>query len=134
VFGLNRGKLIIRRSRNLTITEKRKHPRVKTNNLVSYVCVDDSGSEIDQGIGSAIEISLGGTLIETHNSIELRDILLMAVGIKDELIHIRGKVVFCRTEDSGMFRTEIQFLETNEKIRLFVMSLIKDYSKHKTLY
>jgi hypothetical protein len=46
----------------LSIEEKRKHPRVKTNNLVSYVCVDDSGNEIDQGMGSAIEISLGGTI------------------------------------------------------------------------
>ena len=118
----------------MSIEEKRKHPRVKTHNLVSYVCIDDSGNEIDEGMGSAIDISLGGILIETHDPIELRDILLMAIGIKDELIDIKGKVVFCRAEDSGMFRTEIQFLETNEKIRLFVMSLIKDYSKQKTLY
>ena len=113
----------------MTITEKRKHPRVKTNNLVSYVCIDDSGNEIDEGMGRAIDISIGGILIETHDPIESQDILLMAIGIKDELIDIKGKVVYCRAEDSGMFRTGIQFLETNEKIRLFVMSLIKTYSK-----
>ena len=113
----------------MTITEKRKHPRVKTNNLVSYVCIDDSGNEIDEGMGRAIDISIGGILIETHDPIESQDILLMAIGIKDELIDIKGKVVYCRAEDSGMFRTGIQFLETNEKIRLFVMSLIKTYSQ-----
>ena len=118
----------------MTFTERRKHPRVKTHNLVSYVCIDDSGNQTDEGMGSAIDISLGGILIETHDPIESQDILLIAIGIKDELIDIKGKVVYCRAEDSGMFRTGIQFLETNEKIRLFVMSLIKDYSKQKTLY
>jgi hypothetical protein len=123
------GNLVIRRSRNLTITEKRKHPRVKTHNLVSYVCIDDSGNEIDEGMGRAIDISIGGILIETHDPIESHDILLMAIGIKDELIDIKGKVVYCRAEDSEMFRTGIQFLETNEKIRLIVTSLIKTYRK-----
>jgi len=111
----------------LSIEEKRKHPRVETHNLVSYVCIDDSGNEIDEGMGSAIDISLGGILIETHDPIESQDILLITIGIKDELIDIKGKVVYCREEDSGMFRTGIQFLETNEKIRLFVMSLIKKH-------
>ena len=109
----------------MIFTERRKHSRVKTDKPISYVCIDDSGYEIDQGMGSATEISMGSILIETHDQIELRDILLMAIGIKDKLIDIKGKVVYCRAEDSGMFRTRIQFLETNEKIRLFAMSLIK---------
>ena len=111
----------------MTSTERRKHPRVEIHHPISYVCIDDSGYEIDQGMGSSINISIGGILIETHDPIELRDILLMAIGIKDELIDIKGKVVYCRAEDSGMFQTGIRFLETNEKIRLFVMSLIKTY-------
>jgi hypothetical protein len=113
----------------LSIEEKRKHPRVKTENLVSYVCIDDKGNETDEGMGRAIDISIGGILIETHDPIESQDILLMAIGIKDELIDIKGKVVYCRAEDSGMFRTGIQFLETKENIQLFVTSLIKIYSK-----
>jgi hypothetical protein len=113
----------------LTFTERRKHPRAKTNNFVSYVCKDDRGNEIDEGMGRAIDISIGGILIETYDPIESQDILLIAIGIKDELIEIKGKVVYCRAEDSGMFRTGIHFLETNEKIRLFVMSLLKNPKK-----
>jgi len=55
--------------------------------------------------------------------------LLIAIGIKDELIEIKGKVVYCRAEDSGMFQTGIQFLETNEKIVSFVIKLLETYSK-----
>ncbi len=113
----------------MTFTERRKHPRAKTNNFVSYVCIDDRGNEIDEGMGRAIDISIGGILIETYDPIESQDILLIAIGIKDELIDIKGKVVYCRAEDSGMFRTGIQFLETNEKIRLFVMGLLKNPKK-----
>ena len=39
---------------DLTITNKRKHPRVKITNLISYVCIDDSGNETEQGMGKAI--------------------------------------------------------------------------------
>jgi hypothetical protein len=35
----------------MSIKEKRKHPRVKIENLVTYVCIDDRGNEIEEGIG-----------------------------------------------------------------------------------
>ncbi len=118
----------------MSIEEKRKHPRTKTHNMVSYVGTDDRGNEKEQGMGRTIDISIGGILIETSCQIVSKDILLTAIGIKDELINIAGKVVHRYAEDSGMFRTGIQFLENNEKTQLFIISLIKDYSKQKIQY
>jgi Tfp pilus assembly protein PilZ len=111
----------------LSITERRKHPRVETHNLLSYVSKDDSGNPIKEGTGKAINISKGGILIETHNSFEWEDKLLMAIHIEDDLISVKGKVVYCNAADFGMFRTGIQFLEPNEKILSFVISLMKTY-------
>lgn len=34
----------------MSIEEKRKHPRAKTNNKLSYVCIDDRGNKIEEGI------------------------------------------------------------------------------------
>ena len=113
----------------MTITEKRKYQRVNTHNIVSYVCIDDSGNQIEEGTGRAIEMSQGGIRIETHSPIKPQDILLMAIDIEGELVDIKGMVVYCRAEDSGKFRSGIQFLETNEKILSFVTRLIKKYSK-----
>jgi hypothetical protein len=48
----------------LPIKEKRKHPRVKTKNLVTYVCIDDGGNEIEEGIGQIMNVSLGGLMIK----------------------------------------------------------------------
>ena len=111
------------------ITERRKHPRVKTNNLISYVCIDDGGNQTKKGRGKAINICQGGIQIETQNPIESEDILLMAIDIEDELTKIKGKAIYCVPDDFGKFRTGIQFLETNVKIVLFVTNLLQIYSK-----
>ncbi len=72
--------------------------------------------------------------METIKPIGTQDILLTGIGINEELINIEGKVVHRLAEDSGMFRTGIQFHENNAKTRLFIISLIKDYSKQKSQY
>jgi c-di-GMP-binding flagellar brake protein YcgR len=113
----------------LTFTERRKHPRVEINNLISYICIDDSDNQTKEGRGKAINISQGGILIETHDSFEWQDILLLGIDLKDESVSIKGKVIYCNADDFGKFRTGIQFLETNEKILSFVMKLLKTHSK-----
>ncbi len=115
----------------MSIEEKRKHPRTKANNLVSYVGIDDGGNEIEEELGKIRNVSLGGILIETIKPIETEDILLMTIGIDGEIMNMKGKVAYCGAEDSGMFRTGIQFLEAKENIQLFVTNLIKIYSKTK---
>lgn len=113
----------------MTITERRKYQRVKTHNLLSYVCIDDSGNPTEERMGTAIEISQGGLFMETHNPLKPQDVLLITIDIQGELVPIKGRVVYCRTEDSGKFRTGIQFLEFNKKILSFVTILIKTYSE-----
>lgn len=108
------------------ITDRRQYPGFKTSNLISYVCLDSSGNEISQGMGKGIDVSSSGILIETHKPIKSQDISLMVIGIEDEVIYIKGNIIYCRAEDSGMFRTVIKFLETNERIRLFVKNMIKE--------
>jgi len=113
----------------LTFVEKRKHPRVNINNLVSYRCMDDSGNQTKQGRGKSVNISQGGILIETHDPFEWQNILLLSIDIEDESVSIKGKVIYCNAANFGKYRTGIQFLETNEKIVTFVEELLDTYSK-----
>ncbi len=113
----------------MTFVEKRKHPRVDINNLVSYRCEDDSGNQVKEGRGKSINISQGGILIETHDPFEWQDILLLFIDIENESVSIKGKVIYCNAANFGKFRTGIQFLETNEKIVSFVIGLLEAYSK-----
>ncbi|UCD33142.1 MAG: PilZ domain-containing protein [Desulfobacterales bacterium] len=116
-------------------TTKRKHPRTKTKNLLSYVGIDDRGNEKEHGMGKALDISVGGILIETRNLIASKDIVLTATfEAKDKTSKIAGKVVYRWAEDSGVFRTGIQFIEDNEETRSFIINMIRDHSKQKTQY
>jgi len=111
----------------LTGLERRKHPRVETDNRVSYVCMDDNGNPIKEGIGRAVNISEGGILIETHHEFEWQNILLLGIDIENKLNRIKGRVVYCNADDSGVFRTGIEFLEVNERILSFVIHLLKTH-------
>ncbi|RLC31977.1 MAG: hypothetical protein DRH37_01750 [Deltaproteobacteria bacterium] len=113
-------------------TEKRKHQRVSTLNLLSYVCVDEQGNPLEQGMGRTLDISEGGILMETHVRIESKYIVLMAVGIEDELIDIKGEVVYSRKAKSGMFESGVRFLEKNEKMIQIVRDLVKTFNQEKT--
>jgi Tfp pilus assembly protein PilZ len=111
----------------LKTIEKRKHPRVETNKGISYLLKDDDGNRIKEGTGRTINISQGGILIETDTPFTWQDILQMSIDVEGELVTISGKVVYCNTVDSEIFRTGIEFLKTNEKILSFVIGLLKTY-------
>lgn len=113
----------------MKIKERRKHPRVEIKNLISCIRIDNRGNKTKESKGKAINISRGGILIETHDSFEWQDILQLTIDVENELISIKGKVIYCNTYDFGMFRTGIQFLETNEKIVSFVINLLNAHSK-----
>ena len=112
-------------SDNISIINKRKNPRVKTSNGVSYVCIDENGNEIEQGMGKTINISLGGILLETSVRIESKYVLLATIDLKDNLIEIRGKVAYSRKIESGEFLNGIQFLETPERQVKIIAEFIK---------
>ena len=61
---------------------QRKYQRTKVYVPVSYDCYDDEGEIFERKIGVALDVSLGGILIETHGKDVLssfqEDILLMA--------------------------------------------------------
>ena len=111
----------------MTGIERRRHPRVETNNRVSYVCLDDNGNPTREGLGRAVNISQGGILIETQHVFEWQNILLLGIDIENKMNRIRGRVVYCNATESGVFRTGIEFLEVNERILSFVIQLLKTH-------
>jgi len=111
--------------------EKRKHYRAKTVNPVSYVCVDQDANPLNQGMGTTLDISRGGLLMETKVPIKSQFILLTATDTEEELTRIKGKVVYCREVEPGLFHTGIRFVEANERIRKIVAGMIKAFLQTK---
>jgi hypothetical protein len=107
------------------VEEKRKFPRVTSVKLLSYVCFDEEGNPSEQGMGNTLDISLGGLLLETNVPIESRNILLQATNIREELIEIKGQIVYSRQSEPKIFHTGIRFKEKKERAREIVVDLIK---------
>jgi len=126
---IDKNNFVMGRRRNLTFVEKRKHPRIDINNLVSYRCVDGNDNPTKEGRGKSVNISQGGILIETHDPLEWQDILRLYIDIEDESMGIKGKAIYCNAANFGRFRTGIQFIEPNEKIVSFMEGLLETYSK-----
>ena len=115
----------------MSLDEKRKHPRVQTDNLVSYTCFDDNNTESDQGVARALDIRQGGLLLESHSAIESENILLTTVNDKNELMEIRARVAYSREVKPGIYFTGLEFKEDSKKIRQIVDGMIKIYNLEK---
>ncbi|NNF98010.1 MAG: PilZ domain-containing protein [Desulfobacteraceae bacterium] len=91
--------------------DKRKHDRIDSVHLLNYVYFDVNGKETMQGMGRTLNVSKSGLLLETHTELELHHKVSLGIGIEDEMVDIRGKIVFTKTTDNDMYESGIHFLE-----------------------
>ena len=113
------------------VVNLRKHPRIKTSNLISHATADEHNKLISQGLGKALDISKGGILLETPNPIESGLVSLMAVDFDNNIIEIKGELVYCKKTASGMYHSGIKFVGTNEQVANFAIRVIKEYNNRK---
>ena len=105
--------------------EKRKYPRIKIQNLISYVCLDEDGKPIKHLMGTALDISQGGLLLETIQHIEPGNVILIAADEQDQIFEINGKAAYCRETGSGKFNVGISFQGTHNQNIHFVKRMIR---------
>jgi hypothetical protein len=108
---------------------KRKHERYDSLNLLSYVCVDSDGKEWSQGMGRTLNISSSGMKLETHEPVDTRYILLLSIGIEDELVDIKGKVVYCNRGPEGKFESGIEFKQVKPDALSALNKYIEEFHK-----
>ena len=109
------------------MVDKRKHPRIKAENLLSYEGIDEHGNRVEKGMGKTLDLSQGGLLMETPVTISTAFILLIALNMNDEPIDIKGRVVYSTESEEKTFHTGIRFVETNESINGIIKEMIKNF-------
>jgi hypothetical protein len=105
--------------------EKRKYPRIATQNVISYLCTDEDDNQLGEGVGETVNISQGGILIKTPLPIEAEYILLTTIDLENNTIDIKGKVAHSQRDESGKFETGIRFLGTHDEKIQIVKCLVK---------
>jgi Tfp pilus assembly protein PilZ len=109
----------------MNVAEKRKYPRVKIHNLISYVCLDEDGKPIKRLMGSALDISQGGILLETTQQIEPGNGLLITADEQDQIVEIKGKAAYCRETGPVKFYVGISFQGTQDENIQFVQHMVR---------
>ena len=108
--------------------DRRKHPRVKTSNLISYFSFDETAKLISHGLGITLDISKSGILLETPCAIESGLIVLAVLDWEDKLVEVKGKLIYSVKESTEIYRSGIEFIGIDERVEEFIMNLIKDYN------
>ena len=113
------------------MVDRRKYPRVNTTNLISHVTIDETGRLIFQGMSRALDISRGGILLETAQPITPGCLSMMTVDMDNNLIEIKGELIYCSKSDIAMYHSGIKFIGTDEQVAKFVTQIIKVYNYRK---
>jgi hypothetical protein len=111
--------------------ERRIYPRVKTCNLISYMALRGNGQVVDQGMGRALNISQNGILLETPRLLFSEYISLMSVDVNNNLIEIKGKVVYSGIHGSGVIGNGICMQGQHHENIQFATELIKVFHSRK---
>ncbi len=113
------------------ITEKRKHPRFDSLNL-SYLCVDEKGDIIYQGMGRTLNVSESGILLETvFGGINRENIVELTIALEDDLVDIKGTVVRCKAGEGEKSEAGIEFLEMDLDALRILKKFINLFEKQK---
>lgn len=91
--------------------EKRKHFRIDSLNLLNYIHYDESEVESTQGMGRTLNVSESGILLETHHAIDSGDIVSLTIGFEEDMVDIKGRVIYLNKNDRDMFESGIEFFD-----------------------
>ena len=111
--------------------DRRKHVRVETSNLISYESIDKDGEIVFNSMGKALNVSRSGILLETAHFIETEYVSLRTFDLDNNLIKLKGQLIYCRKTDSGMYQVGIRFTAPEDKKGEFAVKLIRLYHFQK---
>lgn len=97
--------------------ERRKQPRHDSLHL-TYLCVDEEGSIVQEGMGRTVNVSEGGILLETHFAMTPGGSVVVQIALEDELISLQGRVIHCRQQEGDQVcQSGVQFAEIPAEAR-----------------
>ena len=115
--------------------EKRKHPRVSINVMVSCVSINNDNFPLDQNKGYIKDVSQGGAAIEVDSNVLSDRVAIMFNDNDNQSVGILGKVTYAKKASETTYWIGVSFqAEDKEKIE-FVSKIIRffHYSKRSII-
>jgi hypothetical protein len=111
--------------------ERRKYPRVQIFDPISYLSLDSDGKTVHQNVAVVRDVSQTGIKIEAFLEIKARTISMMFFDMYKNQIDVKGRVVYCKKNDSGQFSIGIELIGNEAENLRFVRALVKSYHYQK---
>lgn len=110
---------------------RRKYPRLSIHVPVNYALLDSRGKIESELIGVALDVSLGGLLLESTEFIEAEYVGISFIDTENKVAQIKCKMVYSRKEDSGMIHTGLMLQGEDLEKSDFVTKIIRCYFYRK---
>jgi c-di-GMP-binding flagellar brake protein YcgR len=114
----------------MTEKEKRKFIRIDSLNL-SYVLVDGSKDDEKQTMGRTLDVSEAGIRLETAVPVEMDSTLMMTIGLEEELVDIKGRVVHSSKGEGERYQLGVEFFEKDEKTSKILKKFIAAFQRQR---
>ncbi|MDL2320949.1 PilZ domain-containing protein [Desulfosarcina sp. OttesenSCG-928-B08] len=108
--------------------EKRMHTRADSVCLLNYVFVDEDAAQSIQGMGRTINVSESGIMLEVHEPFQENNTIDVAIGLMEDIVPIRGKVVFTNPTHTGKYHSGIKFLVVEPPARETLRHYILEFN------
>ena len=105
----------------------RRHPRIKTSALVSYIAFDNDGSMTSQGMATTTNVSQGGLQMELFEELDVKRATLMATDQSSRQASVNVEIIYCKRTDRGTYLSGVRFDDSKENTRYFIGRLIRGF-------
>jgi len=112
----------------MTSIEQRKAVRINSLNL-SYIGIDENNVTVKQAMGRTLNVSENGILLETHFPIDSKQMVSLSLALEDDLIDMKGEVVYSRPGEDAKYETGIKFTEVKEASQLILKKYIHAFKQ-----
>ncbi|MCF8026023.1 MAG: PilZ domain-containing protein [Desulfobacteraceae bacterium] len=113
-----------------TAAERRRYPRIEAQNDVSYILFNAGREITDQGRGKILNLSQGGTLLETEKPLDGAYVILAVLDPAGNKVKVPGRLANARqSEKTGGYQTGIEFRGSREQKIRAIVAFVKGSSR-----
>jgi cell division protein ZapA (FtsZ GTPase activity inhibitor) len=107
-------RLRVEASMNREEFERRRAERRNSLNFLEFAVVGAEEKVLLREMGRTLDVSPAGIKLETPVLVEAGLVVRVALGLKDDMIELTGKVAHAEVTGPEMFSAGIQFLQMDE--------------------
>ncbi len=98
------------------ILEKRKHPRLKSLHLLSYINKEQGVQKCGISMARTLDISPAGVKVEVYQAVNKDSEMEMEIAVEESIFSVQGKVIYTQETSNNNYIIGIEFYELSPQL------------------